>query len=261
MVTAVPAAATAQTDRVLDPIARTSEVLFGLIMALTFTGTFSAATAGREEVRTLLIGMIACNIAWGLVDAVMFLMSSMTERGHNRLMIRGVHDAPPQHGPPHRQGGASARRGIDSVDGGLRETATGPSPHGGAAGRAGLTREDWLGAVAVFLLVFFSTFPVVIPFLLFSTAQVALRVSNLIALVMLFCLGYWLGQHGGYPPWHRPQHGLARRGAGGDYDRPRGMTTKGRAAARRQLVVRWRVHRRCKCRSLTRRSSCRPVQQ
>ena len=53
----------------------------------------------------------------------------------------------------------------------------------------------------MFLLVFCSTFPVVIPFLVFSTAQVALRVSNLIALVMLFCLGYWLGQHGGYPPW------------------------------------------------------------
>ena len=95
----------------------------------------------------------------------------------------------------------------------------------GLPGRAGLTR-GWLGAVAVFLLVFCSTFPVVIPFLLFSTAQVALRVSNLIAIVMLFCLGYWLGQHGGYPPRHRLQHGIARPGAGGDCDRPRGMTTR-----------------------------------
>ncbi len=41
--------------RVLDPIARVSEVLFGVIMALTFTGTLSAATADRAEVRTLLI--------------------------------------------------------------------------------------------------------------------------------------------------------------------------------------------------------------
>ena len=71
-----------QKERVLDPIARVSEVLFGLIMALTFTGTLSAATAGREEIRTLLIGVIGCNIAWGLVDAVMFLMSALTERGH-----------------------------------------------------------------------------------------------------------------------------------------------------------------------------------
>ena len=63
-------------------------------MALTFTGTLSAATAGREEIRTLLIGVIGCNIAWGLVDAVMFLMSSLTERGHNLLAIRAVRGAP-----------------------------------------------------------------------------------------------------------------------------------------------------------------------
>ncbi len=202
MVTAVPAAATAQTNRVLDPIARTSEVLFGLIMALTFTGTFSVATAGREEVRTLLVGMIACNIAWGLVDAVMFLMSSMTERGHNRLMIRGVHDA-----ATPEQAHRIVREALPPVVASILSTEDfeklrrGLVRMEGLPGRAGLTREDWLGAVAVFLLVFCSTFPVVIPFLLFSTAQVALRVSNLIAIVMLFCLGYWLGQHGGYPPW------------------------------------------------------------
>src|SRR4030095_5237718 len=83
-----------RSERLLDPMARTSEVLFGLIMALTFTGTLGAATAGREEVRTLLIGMIGCNIAWGLVDGVMFLMSSLTERGQVLTTLRAVHEAP-----------------------------------------------------------------------------------------------------------------------------------------------------------------------
>ncbi len=80
-------------QRVLDPIARISEILFGLIMALTFTGTLSAASAAREEIRTLLVGAIGCNIAWGLVDAVMFLMGSLTERGHNLVTLRAVHSA------------------------------------------------------------------------------------------------------------------------------------------------------------------------
>src|SRR5262245_28994533 len=84
-------------ERVLDPVARVSEVLFGLIMALTFTGTLSAATADRNEVRTLLIGVIGCNIAWGLVDAVMFLMSSLTERGHGLLTVRAVRSASTPH--------------------------------------------------------------------------------------------------------------------------------------------------------------------
>jgi hypothetical protein len=73
--------------RVLDPISRTSEVLFGLIMVLTLTNALSAASTGREDIHTLLIGAIGCNIAWGLVDAVMFLVSTLTERGHGLLTI------------------------------------------------------------------------------------------------------------------------------------------------------------------------------
>src|SRR5262245_37158405 len=84
----------AGSRRVLDPVDRVSEILFGLIMALTFTGTLSAATAGREDIKILLIGMIGCNLAWGVVDAVMFLMSTLAERGHNLLTLRAVHAAP-----------------------------------------------------------------------------------------------------------------------------------------------------------------------
>jgi hypothetical protein len=40
-----------RTKRILDPVERISEVLFGLIMVLTFTGSLSAAEAGRAEVR------------------------------------------------------------------------------------------------------------------------------------------------------------------------------------------------------------------
>ena len=37
--------------RVLDPIDRISEVLFGLFMVLTFTGTLSVLEGGHEAVR------------------------------------------------------------------------------------------------------------------------------------------------------------------------------------------------------------------
>ena len=50
--------------RVLDPAERISEVLFGLIMVLTFTGSLSIAEAGREDIRAMLIGALVCNIAW-----------------------------------------------------------------------------------------------------------------------------------------------------------------------------------------------------
>jgi VIT1/CCC1 family predicted Fe2+/Mn2+ transporter len=187
---------------VLDPIARVSEILFGLIMALTFTGTLGAATAGREEVRTLLVGAIGCNIAWGLVDAVMFVMSALTERGHGLLTLRAVHDArSPEEAhriiaaaiPPVVASTLSASD-FEKVRVGLLHMRDLPP-------KASPTRDDYVGAAAVFLLVFLSTFPVVIPFLVFQDVRLALRASNLIALVMMFAAGYWLARHGGHHPW------------------------------------------------------------
>jgi hypothetical protein len=200
-VTAAPEASGTRAERILDPIARTSEVLFGLIMALTFTGTLAVATADREEVRTLLIGMVGCNIAWGLVDAVMYLMSSLTERGHGLRTIRAVRAASTT-GDAHR----IVSDALPPVVSSLLRTQDFERIRIGLLGlrdlpaKGWLTREDLLGASAVFLLVFLSTFPIVIPFLVFDRVQLALRVSNLVAIVMLFCLGYWLGQHGDYHP-------------------------------------------------------------
>jgi hypothetical protein len=188
--------------RVLDPIARISEVLFGLIMALTFTGTISVATADREEIRTLLIAVIGCNIAWGLVDAVMFLMSATAERGHTELMLEALRQAAtPQ--DAHRLIAGAMPPGIAATleAGDFEKVRRGLLDRAAVAPTRALTRADWLGAVAVFLLVFASTFPVVIPFLVFPHLYTALRVSNAVALVMMFASGWWLARHGGHHPW------------------------------------------------------------
>src|SRR5204863_1897534 len=65
--------------RVLDPIDRVSEVLFGLIMVLTFTGALSVAEAGRDDVRAMLVGALGCNVAWGVIDAILYLMGSLAD--------------------------------------------------------------------------------------------------------------------------------------------------------------------------------------
>ena len=197
-----PAVKERRSERLLDPISRVSEILFGLIMVLTFTSAISAATDGREEIRTLLFGAIACNLAWGIVDAVMHLMSALTERGNGLLTIRSVQTA----GSPEEayrvitgavqpvMASILTREDFERVRQGLLSLRDLPS-------RPRLTTEDWLRAIGIFLLVFSSTFPVVIPFLVVSDAQVALRLSNLVAIVMMFLCGYKLGRYGGYHPW------------------------------------------------------------
>src|SRR6187402_1874867 len=74
------------SKRVLDPIDRVSEVLFGLIMVLTFTGTLSVAEAGRTDVRAMLAGALGCNLAWGVIDAVLYLMGSLASKSRPRTL-------------------------------------------------------------------------------------------------------------------------------------------------------------------------------
>ena len=51
------------------------------------------------------------------------------------------------------------------------------------------------------LLSFLSTFPIVIPFIFIGDAKVALRVSNAVAIAMLFLCGYIIGDRSGLRPW------------------------------------------------------------
>lgn len=188
-------------ERILDPIARTSEILFAVIMALTLTGTLSVATAGHGEVRTLLFGVLGCNFAWGIVDAVMYLMSTFSARGHNAITVRKVRGAKSPEAAydliadaiPPLVASILKTDDLEKIRQGLLRMDDLPK---GAA----FEREDWLGALGVFLLVFISTFPVVVPFLVVSNVRLALRLSNLVALVMLFLTGNVLARHGGLNP-------------------------------------------------------------
>jgi hypothetical protein len=80
-------------DRILEPIDRISEVLFGLIMALTFTLTLGVVTADTIQVRTMLLGALGCNLAWGIIDASVFLMARFNQRGLRGAL--GIRDRMP----------------------------------------------------------------------------------------------------------------------------------------------------------------------
>src|SRR5215471_18507230 len=81
------------SKRVLEPIDRVSEVLFGLIMVLTFTGSLSVAEAGREDVRMMLIGALGCNLAWGIIDAILYLMGILADEGQALMTYQAVRRA------------------------------------------------------------------------------------------------------------------------------------------------------------------------
>ena len=65
--------------------------------------------------------------------------------------------------------------------------------------RIGLRRSDYLAATWIFLLVIAGTFPVVVPFLMTDNAALAMRISRVVTLAMLFVAGFVLGRHAGHP--------------------------------------------------------------
>ena len=191
----------ASSRRALDPVDRVAEVLFGLIMVLTFTGSLSVAEAGRDDVRAMLIGALGCNLAWGIIDAILYLMGCLAERSRRLMTFRAVRaaDSPERARailadalPPE----IAAIVEPAELEGIRARLVRLPAP----PAHARMTRDDWRGAAAVFLLVFLSTFPVVIPFIVMREAMPALRVSNAVAVAMLFTTGYTYGRLTGYRP-------------------------------------------------------------
>src|SRR6186713_1736942 len=79
-----------ERNRVLNPIERFSEIVFGLIMVLSFTCAISVAEIGREDVRDMLVGAIGCNLAWGIIDAAFYLISCLAASGRNITLLRRV---------------------------------------------------------------------------------------------------------------------------------------------------------------------------
>src|SRR5258707_15862084 len=78
---------------VLAPIDRVLEVLAGVIMVLTFTSLLSVSHAGKADVRAMLIGSLGCNLAWGIIDAIMYLLNSLAERTRGLDALRAMRAA------------------------------------------------------------------------------------------------------------------------------------------------------------------------
>lgn len=189
------------TRRILEPFDRISEVLFGLIMVLTFTGSLSVADVGRSEVRTMLIAAVGCNLAWGFIDALFYLMGSLSERASNLRTWQAVRqartaeeaeDVVATHLPP-MVASVMSPQVMREIWEQLKLTQVPPEG-------PSISRQDLQGAAAVFFLVVASTIPVALPFVFLDNAVTALRTSNAIAVSMMFVLGYAFGQAAGYRP-------------------------------------------------------------
>jgi len=176
--------------------------LFGVIMVLTFTSSISVAEGGQAETREVLVAAIGCNVAWGIVDAAFYLMSSVISHARGRRILQTIRE--------NRDQSLSQRLILDALPSPVSAVLA-PSEveelrqrlarHPDPPAHSLLNRRDLGGALAVFLLVFLSTLPISMPFLLFPRIGFAMRASNAVAIAILFGMGWTLGKHTGRSGW------------------------------------------------------------
>jgi VIT1/CCC1 family predicted Fe2+/Mn2+ transporter len=150
----------------------------------------------------MFIAALGCNLAWGLVDAVMYLVRTVTDRGRTLTLIHSVRDAAdPQAGRALIEQSLS-RMGTSLLSSTeveairkrvVAQTEVPPRPR--------LLGKDLLAALLIFLLVVGATFPVVLPFAFMHDAAAANQLSRALSLLMLFLGGLGLGRYAGYGSW------------------------------------------------------------
>jgi hypothetical protein len=202
-------------SRYLDPMDRLLELIYGLLIVMTFTMAFRAIDANAfpralaiESVNRLFIAAFGCTIAWGLIDGVIYMLTCVAERGEAQRMLKAVKEAPDETTAIAAvadqfdstlepvMGEAERQEVYCDVLHHLRDNESKPE----GAKPEGVKREDVYGAIATVMMAVVATLPVVIPFLFIRDPFAALRASNLIAIAMLFIAGYRWAKHAGGKP-------------------------------------------------------------
>jgi VIT1/CCC1 family predicted Fe2+/Mn2+ transporter len=185
----------------IDKPSRISEILFGLIMVLTFTCTISVTSDGKQEIKELLWAALGCNLAWGLVDGIMNLSNEIISRMHSGMQLKRIKKA--QNLTESREiikenispllADLMQKEEIDNLSKRLKKLPELTLPKS-------IVFKDVLIALQIFLLVFLITFPVALPFVFINNVAMAMRISNGVAIILLFAGGFSLARYSGLRP-------------------------------------------------------------
>jgi len=192
--------------RFIDPGDALGEVMFGIIMTLTFTvGARYFMVRGEFDTNELIVGAVGCNIAWGIIDAVLFVLGALFFRSQRARFYQSLRAAPDE------QSALSAvadQFGLEDeplaipVDQRAKlyqailavSRSASPAP-------IRITKDDMTAAVLVFALVALTAVPCIIPFLVFKDESFALTISNTVQIALLFIGGYRWGSYTAVTPW------------------------------------------------------------
>ena len=191
--------------RYLDPSESLLEVLFCLIMSFALTaGARLLPESQDSNAAGLAAGLVGCNVAWGIIDAVFYLLGTRFSRNQRVQFVRrlrataddsqafdAIREEFGLEGEPsmREEDRAAFYRFVLQI---LRHAGT---------NWARFLRDDFIGAVLIVLLVTATAIPVALPLLLLDDGHGALRIANILQIFLLFLVGYGWAHYSGASPW------------------------------------------------------------
>jgi VIT1/CCC1 family predicted Fe2+/Mn2+ transporter len=207
----------------LDPIDLLAEVIFSVLIVLTFTlwfGVFKlGANPGKvisvESMNEYILAAFGATLAWGMIDGIAYLLLSVLARGERHLLVTEI------------QAAETDQEAVDVIAGEfdhILEPITGEGQRQALYAdmlehlrdsqprRVGFQREDLAGALGSVLVAVLAVLPAFVPLVLLRQQPVlAVRLSNIVSFIVLFIAGYQWGRYTGANPW---KTGLLLLGAG-----------------------------------------------
>lgn len=174
-------------------------------------GQFNQTRSGGKYVsaRIVIFAVLGCNIAWGVVDGIVYIFSNLLERGRLSKFVSYVKSNSPEkvvtileneiENTIFKSLNHEEKKQI-STD--FLKSISKVTPQ-----KTHITKDDMFGSLAIFVLVFTSGFIAVVPFFFLpNNVYLALKLSNIISIILLFNVGY---QWAKYPDRNKIKTGVA----------------------------------------------------
>jgi VIT1/CCC1 family predicted Fe2+/Mn2+ transporter len=185
------------------------EIIYGLIIALAITNAVRAiAGPGTIDIDLMAETALGAGIAWGIIDAILYILIVVYEKNrYARIssMLKGTSDDREALGIIQEDLEDSIVGTVDAEDQEavyklvLDSQRRSGYASNGRAKTIKIMREDLFGATQVFLAMLAATLVVVLPLWLIEPPTTAVLVSNAVALVSLFMVGYAWARHTNIP--------------------------------------------------------------
>lgn len=198
--------------RLLDPIDWLVETIFAILVLLTFTMAFALyelnadpdAPVTAEDVNLLLVGILGATIAWGLINGTLYALTSVFERGEKHRILTSLQAARSE-----ADGVGIIAEELDHILEPITQfenrqklyeeildylVDSQPQP-------VRLNRDDVAGALGCILVAIIAVLPALVPLVILrNNYELAIRLSNLVAFLILFFAGFQWGKYSGISP-------------------------------------------------------------